>query len=129
MRYYIRAEFGLGGGRGMALLCFVFKHTYLCFCSLLSVTLPFPVPLIEVHTAVRRHHPLPAGRLDQSGTRSTLIYPPTLDTTPTKWSIPLHTLQTVKQLYPSVGDILQHCTHFKNKKVFLFLPHNIKMSV
>ena len=69
--YYIMAEFGLRNG----LLWFVFKHTYLCYCSLVSVTLPFPLPLIGVDTAVRRHHPPPARRLDQSHTRRTLIYP------------------------------------------------------
>jgi len=63
-------------GGGGALL--VFKHTYVCYCSLLSVTLFFPLPLIGVDTAVRRHHPPPAGRLDESDARTTLIYPPTL---------------------------------------------------
>ena len=64
------------------------KHTYLCYCSLLLVTLPFPLPLIGVETAAMRYHPPPAGRLDQSDTKSTLIYPDT-----TKWSIH-HTLHS-----------------------------------
>ena len=71
--HYIMADFGLRNG----LLWFVFKHTYLCYCSLVSVTLPFLLPLIGVDTAVRRHHPPPARRLDQSDTRNTLIYPST----------------------------------------------------
>ena len=71
--YYIRAEFGLGGTNYLDLL----QNTqYLCYCSLLLVTLPFPLPWVGVGTAARRHHPSPAGRFDQSDVGSVLIYPP-----------------------------------------------------
>ena len=79
------------GGR-RSTTCFQTHKSYVCYCSLLSVTLFFPLPLIGVDTAVRRHHPPPAGRLDESDARTILrsTLPPSPDTTPTKWSIRLH---------------------------------------